>query len=202
MPNTSNNSSSEESLPDISSLYTPTTLTYFGKNSRSILLSGEITEEVGNAISSQLLELDSISDSPIQLFINTPGGDVTSAFMIYDALQIITSPVNGIVSGACLSAGLFILQGCHERAAFTNASFMYHETICSLYADTVRSLQSSANFLVNRMNVINDIIKKRSKINKKLWDSIFTHHTGHYFDAQQALEYKLLDTIIQKRTKI
>jgi ATP-dependent Clp protease protease subunit len=173
------------------------TLTFFGKDSRSILISGEITQEVANCVCSQLLELTSEDEeAPIYVYINTDGGDVTSGLVIYDMMRIIPCPVMTIVLGACHSAGLFILQGGDRRGATPHASFFYHEPVSFYSVNTEHATVAHTDHYQKLRGNIDDILMKRSKITKTVWKNNFAGKTAFFFDAQQAKEYKMIDEII------
>lgn len=175
----------------------PDTLTFFGKDSRAILISGEVTQTLANCVISQLLELTAESEEdPIFVYINTDGGDVTSGLAIYDMMRIIPCPVVTIVIGACHSAGLFILQGGDRRGATPHSSFFYHEPISFYSVNTEHAtVAHTEHYQKLRLN-IDDILQKRSKISKTAWKKDFAGKTAFFFNSEQAKEYKLIDEII------
>lgn len=176
----------------------PDTLTFFGKDSRAILISGEITQPLANCIISQLLELTAESEEdPIYVYINTDGGDVTSGLAIYDMMRIVPCPVITIVTGACHSAGLFILQGGDRRAATPHSSFFYHEPVSFYSVNTEHATVAHAEHYQKLRLNIDDILQKRSKISKAAWKKDFAGKTAFFFNATQAKEYKLIDDIIE-----
>ena len=77
---------------------------------RIILLSGEIDDDVSNVIIAQLLYLDSISQEDISLYINSPGGSITSGMAIYDTMNFIKSDVSTTCVGMCASMAAFLLS--------------------------------------------------------------------------------------------
>jgi ATP-dependent Clp protease protease subunit len=176
----------------------PTTLTFFGKDSRSILVSGEVSQTLANCVISQLLELTAESEEePIFVYINTDGGDVTSGLAIFDMMRIIPCPVYTIVIGACHSAGLFILQGGDKRAATPNSSFFYHEPVAFYSANTEHATIAHTEHYKQLRERIDDILQKRSKISKTVWKKDFAGKTAFFFDTNQAKEYKLIDEIVE-----
>jgi ATP-dependent Clp protease protease subunit len=97
---------------------------------RSVFLNGPIDDRVSATICAQLLFLD--ADAPereIVMYINSPGGSVTSAFAIYDAMHFVRSPVSTICMGTAQSAGsLLLMAGAPgRRIALPNASVMVHQ---------------------------------------------------------------------------
>lgn len=173
------------------------TLTFFGKDSRSILISGEITQQLANCVISQMLELTSESEEdPIYVYINTDGGDVTSGLVIYDMMRIIPCPVMTIVIGACHSAGLFILQGGDRRGATPHSSFFYHEPVSFFSANTEHATIAHSDHYKSLRTDIDDILMKRSKITKTVWKNNFAGKTAFFFNATEAKEFKMIDEII------
>ena len=98
---------------------------YFGPSKRSLSFYCDVNRESALSLTSQLLELDSINTEPIRIYINTEGGSLTDGFAIYDAIKNIESPVIGIVSGLCASAGLIILAACDYRMSTDNLSLIH-----------------------------------------------------------------------------
>ena len=76
---------------------------------RIILLSGEINDDTANVIIAQLLYLDSISNDDISLYINSPGGSISSGMAIYDTMNLIKSDVSTICVGLSASMAAFLL---------------------------------------------------------------------------------------------
>ena len=86
---------------------------------RIILLTGEINDYTSNLIVSELLYLDSISNEDISIYINSPGGSVTSGMAIYDTMNFIKSDVNTIAIGMAASMAAFLLSaGKKEKDIF------------------------------------------------------------------------------------
>ena len=175
----------------------PDTLTFFGKDSRAILISGEVSQGLANCVISQLLELASeCEEEPIYVYINTDGGDVISGLAIYDMMRIIPCPIITVVMGACHSAGLFILQGGDRRGATPHASFFYHEPVAFYSANTEHATIAHTEHYKQLREQIDDILQKRSKISKTAWKKYFAGKTAFFFSATQAKEYKLIDEIV------
>ena len=77
---------------------------------RIILLNGEINDETANVIVAQLLYLDSLDNSDISIYINSPGGSITAGMAIYDTMNFINSDVSTICIGLAASMGAFLLS--------------------------------------------------------------------------------------------
>ena len=144
---------------------------------RIIFLTGEIDDTISNIIISELLYLDNISHENIYLYINSPGGAITSGMGIYDTMRFIESKVITIGVGMCASMAAFLLSSGDERYVLPitpnvlMASYLLkeklnrilsnntHQPIEKIYEDTERD-----NFLnakeAKEYGLIDDIIKK------------------------------------------
>lgn len=185
-------------ISPIESHWGPNLLTFFGPDSRAILITGEVTQEQANCVISQMLELTSESSTePIYVYINTDGGDIVAGLAIYDMMRITPCPVITLVVGACHSAGLFILQGGDKRGATPHASFFYHEPVTMFHANTEHGTIAGSDNYINLRSSIDDILQKRSRISKTVWKKDFAGKTAFYFTTEKAIEYKLIDEVIE-----
>ena len=98
---------------------------------RIILLNGEINDSLANSIVAQLLFLDSENHEDISLYINSPGGVITSGMAIYDTMNFIKSDVSTICIGLAASMAAFILSSGKKgkRYALPNAEVMIHQPL-------------------------------------------------------------------------
>ncbi len=99
---------------------------------RVIFLNGEVNDQVSALVCAQLLLLEAENPKkPIHLYINSPGGVVTSGFAMYDTMQYIRAPVHTLCMGTAWSMGSFLLMAGEpgERAALPNASILIHQPL-------------------------------------------------------------------------
>ena len=166
---------------------------------RIIFLGSEVVDDVANSIVAQLLFLESEDpDKDIHLYINSPGGSVTAGLAIYDTMQYIKSPVSTICVGLAASMGAVLLAGGAKgkRLALPNAEIMIHQPLGGARGQA-SDLEIQAK----------NIIKTKERMNK-----ILASHTGqdlakiaqdtdrdNYMTAQEALDYGLIDRIIESR---
>lgn len=166
---------------------------------RIIFLGSEVVDDVANSIVAQLLFLESEDpDKDIHLYINSPGGSVTAGLAIYDTMQYIKSPVSTICVGLAASMGAVLLAGGAKgkRLALPNAEIMIHQPLGGARGQ-------ASDIEIQAKN----IIKTKERMNK-----ILASHTGqdlakiaqdtdrdNYMTAQDALEYGLIDRIIESR---
>lgn len=166
---------------------------------RIIFLGSEVADDVANSIVAQLLFLESEDpDKDIHLYINSPGGSVTAGLAIYDTMQYIKSPVSTICVGLAASMSAVLLAGGAngKRLALPNAEIMIHQPLGGARGQ-------ASDIEIQAKN----IIKTKERMNK-----ILARHTGqdyqkvaldtdrdNYMTAQEALDYGLVDRIIESR---
>ena len=162
---------------------------------RIIFLTGEIDDTISNIIISELLYLDNISHENIYLYINSPGGAITSGMGIYDTMRFIESKVITIGVGMCASMAAFLLSSGDERYVLPNAEVMIHQPLGGAQGQA-----TDIKIAAER------IIKLKEKLNRILSDN--THQPiekiyedterDNFLSAKEAKEYGLIDDIIKK----
>ncbi len=162
---------------------------------RIIFLTGEINDSMANIIISELLYLDNLSNEDIYLYINSPGGSITSGMSIYDTMHFINSKVYTIGLGMCASMAAFLLSSGDERYALPNTEVMIHQPLGGAQGQA-----TDIKIAAER------IIKLKEKLNKILADN--THQPlekiyndterDNFLSASEALDYGLIDKIINK----
>jgi ATP-dependent Clp protease protease subunit len=166
---------------------------------RIIMLGSEVEPQMANLIVAQLLYLDSEDpDKPIQLYIQSPGGEVYAGFAIYDAMQAVHAPVATTAVGVTASFGTVLLVGGAKgmRAALPNATIHMHQPHGGSRG------QASDLLIASR---------ESQRLKDRLLD-IFVAHTGQprerlledqdrdiYLDAPAALAYGLIDRVLPPR---
>lgn len=164
-------------------------------DNRIIILSGEIDSSVANTVIAELLYLDSLSHDTIYLYINSPGGDVDSGLAIYDTMRFIKSDVSTIGMGLAASMGAFLLATGEKgkRCALKNADIMIHQVLggCSGQASDIKIQTEHILELKKRLNtILSKATSKSLKIIEKDTDR------DYYLNANEALEYGLIDKVI------
>ena len=165
-------------------------------NDRIIFLSEEVNDTTASLVVAQLLYLEAQDpDKEIQFYINSPGGSVTAGMAIYDTMQYIKADVSTICIGMAASMGAFLLAAGTKgkRLALPNAEIMIHQPSAGTITDMAIHL-------------------KRLEIIKKRMNEILAGNTGkpievvtadterdNFMSAQEALEYGLIDRVIEKR---
>ena len=162
---------------------------------RIIFLSGEINDNSANIIISELLYLDNISHDNIYLYINSPGGVITSGFAIYDTMKYIESKVITIGIGMCASMAAFLLSCGDERNALPNTDIMIHQPLGGAQGQAT-DIIIAAERIEKLKDKLNKILAKNTKqpIDKIYKDT----ERDNYLTAEEAKEYGLIDKIIKK----
>jgi len=165
---------------------------------RIIFLGGLINDQVANVIIAQLLFLQHEDPKKdIQLYINSPGGAVTSALAIYDTMQYVKPDVSTICIGQAASGGAVLLAAGAKgkRFALPNAEILLHQVMGGAEGQAVE-IEITAKQILKIKNKVNEILAKHTgqpfdKIEKDT-DRDF------YLSAQDAKSYGLIDGIITK----
>lgn len=165
---------------------------------RIILLSGEIDDNVANTIVAELLYLDSLGHDDISLYINSPGGSITAGMAIFDTMNFIKSDVSTICIGIAASMGAFLLacgtQG--KRFALPNSEVMIHQPLGGAQGQATE-IKIAAERILKSREKLNSILADRCKKDIKIIE--VDTERDNFMDAEEALEYGLVDKIIVKK---
>jgi len=169
---------------------------------RVVFLVGPIEDNVANLIVAQLLFLESENpDKDIHLYINSPGGDVSSGLAIYDTMQFIKPAVSTMCVGQAASMGALLLAGgaAGKRFCLPHSRVMIHQPL--------GGFQGQATDIDIHAR---EILKARERLNQ-----IFSLHTGkplekirqdterdHFLSSEEAKEYGLIDSVLTERAKL
>ena len=167
---------------------------------RIIILSGEIDDNVSNSIVAQLLYLDSLNHDDISIYINSPGGSITSGMAIYDTMNFIRSDVSTICIGMAASMAAFLLS-CGtkgKRLILPNAEVMIHQPLGGAQGQATE-IKIAAERILNLRKKLNSILADNTgqDINKIDADT----ERDHFMDSNEALEYGLVDKIVKNKEK-
>ena len=162
---------------------------------RTIVLSGEINNELATKIVSELLCLDSINHDDINLYINSIGGNVTDGFAIYDTMNFIKSDVCTICVGEASSMGaIILLNGTKgKRSALENSEIMIHQPLGGVngQATDIEITSKRINEIKERINKI--IASKSGTALEKVKTDV---ERDYYMNAKEAQTYGLIDNIL------
>lgn len=166
---------------------------------RTIFLTGEVTDELASAVIAQMLYLESADpEKDICLYINSPGGSVSSGLAIYDTMNFIRCDVVTICVGMAASMGAFLLTGgtMGKRFSLPNSSIMLHQPSGGVRGQATDISIVAENILKTRRK-INGIIAERCGKSVKKITADFDRDC--WMDPKEALEYGLIDKIIANR---
>lgn len=169
---------------------------------RIIFLGEEVSDTSAGLVVAQLLFLEAMDPGKdIWLYINSPGGSVSAGFAIYDTMQYIKCDVATICMGLAASFGTFLLAGGArgKRMALPNAEIMIHQP--AVHGGGIQGQASDIDILSGHIQ------KNKQRLNRILAEN--TGHTieeierdtdrDHYMSAEEALEYGLIDVIVDRR---
>lgn len=169
---------------------------------RIIFLGTAIDDEVANVIVAQLLFLEGEDpEKDIRLYINSPGGDISAGFSIYDTMMLIRSDVMTICMGQAASFGAFLLAAGTKgkRMILPHARVLIHQPLAGIGRSQATDIEIFAN----------DVIKTKAQLNE-----LMAKHTGqtikqiekdtdrdYIMTAQEALAYGIVDMVVPKAEK-
>ena len=162
---------------------------------RIIIITGEIDDNKANSIVGQLLYLDSVNNENISIYINSPGGSITSGMAIYDTMNFVKSKVSTICIGMAASMAAFLLSSGEKglRFCLPNSEVMIHQPLGGVQSQSTE-IKIAAERILKHKNKINKILSKNT--NQKLTKIENDTERDHFLSAKEALEYGLIDKII------
>lgn len=166
---------------------------------RIILLAGEIDDNLANTVVAELLYLDSLSHDDISIYINSPGGNVTSGFAIYDTMNFIKSDVSTICLGMAASMGAFLLSSGKKgkRYALPNSEVMIHQPLGGASGQATE-IKIAAEHILNTKKKLNDILAKNTGKSIKQIEN--DTDRDNYLSADNAKDYGLIDKILTSQS--
>ena len=166
---------------------------------RIIFLGTPIDDTVANLIMAQLLHLESEDpEKDIYVYINSPGGSITSLFAIYDTMQYIKPDVATVCMGLAASAGAVILAGGTpgKRYSLPHARIMLHQPAGGAEG-TSKDIEIQAKLITDMRHQINGLL---AEFTKKDIDQISVDTDRDFWmTAQEALEYGIVDEVLTQR---
>ena len=165
---------------------------------RIIFLGTPIDDAVANLLIAQLLHLESEeSDKDISIYINSPGGEITGLFAIYDTMQYVSAPVSTICLGQAASMGAVLLAAGEKgrRFALPHARVMLHQPLGG-FSGQVTDIEIAAREMLHIKRQLNGIVAKHTgqdveKINSDT-DRDF------YLSADEAVAYGVVDAVVRR----
>lgn len=167
---------------------------------RIIILDTDVNEHSASLIVAQLLFLESQSDEDINFFINSPGGVVTAGMAIYDTMNFIKPDVSTIVMGQACSMGSLLAQAgaAGKRKMLPYARHMIHQPSGGARGQAT-DMQIQVEEILKIKKSLTEVYVKHNSKGKTFEQLSADMERDRYMSAQEALEYGLIDEIIEKR---
>lgn len=166
---------------------------------RIIFLGEEVNQTTAGLIVAQLLFLESEDpNKDIHLYINSPGGEVNSGFAIYDTMQYVKCDVSTICVGLAASMGAFLLAGGAKgkRYALPNSEIMIHQPSGGAKGQATEIEIVAENILKTKRR-LNELLAQNT--GRPVEDLERDTDRDNFMSAQEALDYGLIDAIVEKR---
>jgi len=168
-------------------------------NDRIVFLSDEVNDVTASLVVAQLLFLESQDpDKDISFYINSPGGSVSAGMAIYDTMNFIKCDVSTICVGMAASMGAFLLSSGAKgkRIALPNSEIMIHQPLGGMQGQA-SDIKIHADHILRTREKLNSILAANS--GKSIEEVARDTERDNFLTAQQALEYGLIDRVLDKR---
>ncbi len=166
---------------------------------RSIFFWGTVHDESAKNAIDQLFYLESLkSGEPITLYINSPGGVVTSGMVVYDTMQMISSPVHTVCMGLAASMGSILLSGGTKgkRSIYPSGRVMIHQPSIGRLFGQASDIQISAREIIKTKEMSAKLLADNCG---KTFEQIMKDFDRDYWmNAKESLEYGIVDNIVEK----
>ncbi len=168
-------------------------------NDRIVMLSDEVNDVTASLVVSQLLFLEARDpEKDIQLYINSPGGSITSGFAIYDTMNYIKCDVSTICIGMAASMGAFLLSAGKKgkRIALPNSTVMIHQPLGG-FKGQATDIKIHSDWIINLKNRLNNMLAEATGQPLEIIQK--DTERDNFMTAQEALDYGLIDKVINQR---
>lgn len=159
---------------------------------RIIFIMGEITDSLSNSVIAQLLYLDSLNHEDIYLYINSPGGSVSSGLAIYDTMNFVKSDVSTICIGLAASMGAFLLSSGKKgkRYILPSADVMIHQILGRSEGQASDMIIATERILALKKRCNKILAKNTGKSMKVIEEDT---DRDYYLNANEAIQYGIVD---------
>ncbi|MFH2133958.1 MAG: ATP-dependent Clp endopeptidase proteolytic subunit ClpP [Pseudomonadota bacterium] len=168
-------------------------------NERIIFQVGPINDHVANLVVAQLLFLESENpEKDIHLYINSPGGSISAGMAIYDTMQFIKPQVSTMCIGMAASMGAFLLQAGEKgkRFALPNSTVMIHQPLGG-FQGQASDIEIHAKYILSLREQLYKLMAEHT--GRTVEEIARDSERDNFLPAQQALEYGLIDKVLDKR---
>ena len=163
---------------------------------RIVFISGEVNDEMANAVCAQLLFLQSQDPKKdINVYINSPGGSVTAGLAIYDTMQFVKCPVATYCIGQAASMGAVLLTAGEKgkRHALPNARIMIHQPWGGAEGKA-SDIEITAREILRLKEILNGILARHS--GRKIEEVVRDTDRDHFMSAEDAMAWGLIDKVV------
>ena len=165
---------------------------------RIVLVSGEVEDTMATSIVAQLLFLSSVSQEPITMYVNSPGGSVTAGLSIVDTMNLISAPVSTVVLGLAASMGTIIASSGDKGQRFItpNAEYLIHQPMGGTGAGTQETdMTITAKHLTKTRETLTKILAENSgKSPEEIAKDI---ERDNWLSAEEAIAYGFVDDFVK-----
>ena len=171
-------------------------------NDRIIFLADEVNDYTASIVVAQLLYLESQDpNKDIFLYINSPGGSVTAGMAIYDTMNYITCDVCTVCIGMAASMGAFLLSSGAKgkRFALPNSEIMIHQPLGGARGQAT-DIKIQADLILRTRDRLNRILAKNT--GKTIEEIARDTERDNYMEADEAMQYGLIDKVIDKHVRV
>ena len=169
---------------------------------RTIILSGQVNKELAEKVIKQLLILESISDEPIKIMIDSPGGDVDAGYAIFDMIRFVKPKVTMVGMGLVASAGALILLAVplERRLGLPNSHYLIHQPLSGTIRGVATEIEIHAKEIEKTRKKINVMIAEQTgktlKTVEKDTDRDF------WMSSEESKQYGLISKVISTRSEL
>ena len=163
---------------------------------RKIFLTGQIDAEQGNVFLSQMLYLEQISSEPVTVYINSPGGEVNSGLMIYDAIVNNSLTLNTVCAGLAASMAAIILAAgtTEHRYILEHSKVMIHEPLISNgVGGSATSIKNISESILETRDILNEILAKHC--HKTIDEINKATQFDNFMNASESIEFGICDKV-------
>lgn len=161
---------------------------------RIIFIDSEITDDLANGVIAQMLYLDSLDQkTPINVYINTPGGSVYAGLAIYDISKIIKAPIRTVGIGLAASMGAILMLMGEERCAVKHLRTMIHQPMGGAFGQ-VSDMEIATNECVKVKKELYEIISE--KTGKSIEQVENDCNRDYWMDSEEAKNYGIITKIL------
>lgn len=168
---------------------------------RSIMLCGEVCEQMSERIAKQLLILESQSSEPVRIFIDSPGGDVNAGYAIFDMIRFVSCPVTIVGMGLVASAAALILLAVDKehRVGLPNSSYLIHQP-----SSQMRGVATDINIHAEQLEKLRRKINEEiaAQTGKTVEQVAMDTDRDHWLSSDEAVEYGLISRTVKSSTDL